>query len=37
MVEEEDPFLFNGPSYLLDFGVEVVVPPLSALFANASG
>ena len=26
-----------GPAFLLDFGVEVVVPALPALFADAAG
>ena len=26
-----------GPAFLLDFGIEVVVPALPALFADAAG
>ena len=34
--QEEHPFLVIAPVFLLDVGVEVVVPSLPALFADPS-
>jgi len=34
--QEEDPFLLDGPVLLLDGGIQVVVPPLTALLADAT-
>ncbi len=36
VIEIKDPFLFITPSYFLNFRVEMIVPPFSALFTNSS-
>ena len=36
VVQKEDPFFLHTPLDLLDFGVQMVVPSLSALLANPS-